>query len=228
MAIAPDYGPSLTGSFAWFDRDTSAWKTWQLCLDGDWVEFLATFPRAGMTRSGIAFRLAPLVPHIDEIGSLLWPTPRAADCQRGPDYGGTPGHQGGGESIGGGSSLADGVGKRLEGPIHGCDGSAAYGRIFQRGPASGGITSADAADAYQLVASEGRTERGGEFLRIGSDQESNLGGEPGTTNWTIEPAVGRMAYGVPNYVDRVRCLGNAVVPQVAEYIARRIIEASKR
>ena len=38
--------------------------------------------------------------------------------------------------------------------------------------------------------------------------------------WDAEPDVDRMAHGVPNRVDRVRCLGNAVVPQVAEELAR--------
>ena len=41
--------------------------------------------------------------------------------------------------------------------------------------------------------------------------------------WETEPAVGRVAHGVPNRVDRLRCLGNAVVPQVAEVIGRAII-----
>jgi DNA (cytosine-5)-methyltransferase 1 len=41
--------------------------------------------------------------------------------------------------------------------------------------------------------------------------------------WTAEPDVGRVAHGVPARVDRLRCLGNAVVPQVAEYIGRRIV-----
>lgn len=31
--------------------------------------------------------------------------------------------------------------------------------------------------------------------------------------WSTEPDVGRVAYGVPDRVDRLRCLGNAVVPQ---------------
>ena len=31
--------------------------------------------------------------------------------------------------------------------------------------------------------------------------------------WPAEPNVGRVAYGVPNRVDRLKCLGNAVVPQ---------------
>ena len=43
--------------------------------------------------------------------------------------------------------------------------------------------------------------------------------------WTAEPDVGRVAYGVPHRVDRLRTLGNAVVPQVAEFIGRQILEA---
>jgi DNA (cytosine-5)-methyltransferase 1 len=53
---------------------------------------------------------------------------------------------------------------------------------------------------------------------------------PGATpdNWLAEPGVGRVADGVPNRVDRLRALGNAVVPQVAEWIGRRLIEADTR
>jgi DNA (cytosine-5)-methyltransferase 1 len=38
--------------------------------------------------------------------------------------------------------------------------------------------------------------------------------------WATEPDVGRVAHGVPKRVDRLRCLGNAIVPQVAEVVAR--------
>ena len=31
--------------------------------------------------------------------------------------------------------------------------------------------------------------------------------------WAAEPRVGRVADGIPNRMDRIRCLGNAVVPQ---------------
>jgi DNA (cytosine-5)-methyltransferase 1 len=41
--------------------------------------------------------------------------------------------------------------------------------------------------------------------------------------WQVEPRVGRVANGVPHRMDRLRCLGNAVVPQVAEHIGRIII-----
>ena len=46
--------------------------------------------------------------------------------------------------------------------------------------------------------------------------------------WAVEPAVGRVADGVPKRVDRLRGLGNAVVPQVAEFIGRRIVEVFDR
>ena len=42
--------------------------------------------------------------------------------------------------------------------------------------------------------------------------------------WTPEPGLGRVAYGVPERVDRLRALGNSLVPQVAEWIGRRILE----
>jgi DNA (cytosine-5)-methyltransferase 1 len=41
-------------------------------------------------------------------------------------------------------------------------------------------------------------------------------------NWTTEPNVGRVANGIPNRVDRLKGLGNAIVPQVAELIMERI------
>lgn len=43
--------------------------------------------------------------------------------------------------------------------------------------------------------------------------------------WATEPNLERVAYGVPNGVDRDRCIGNAVIPQAGEYIGGRIIAA---
>ena len=48
---------------------------------------------------------------------------------------------------------------------------------------------------------------------------------PGATQWGVEPDLGRVAYGVPARVDRLRGLGNAVVPQIAEWLGRRILAA---
>ena len=44
------------------------------------------------------------------------------------------------------------------------------------------------------------------------------------TWWETEPDVGRVANGVPSRVDRLKGLGNAVVPQVAELIGRMVID----
>ena len=43
-----------------------------------------------------------------------------------------------------------------------------------------------------------------------------------TNYWTVEPQLGRVANGIPNRVDRLKGLGNAIVPQVAELIMNRI------
>ncbi len=44
----------------------------------------------------------------------------------------------------------------------------------------------------------------------------------GASNWAAEPDVGRVADGVPRRMDRLRALGNAVVPQWAYQIGLRI------
>jgi DNA (cytosine-5)-methyltransferase 1 len=82
-------------------------------------------------------------------------------------------------------------------------------------PAGGRADVADA-DRPRL---EGRVlhREGARQLLAGARGESLAG------IWGAEPDVGRVANGVPARVDRLRCLGNAVVPQVAEWIGRRIV-----
>ena len=47
------------------------------------------------------------------------------------------------------------------------------------------------------------------------------------SSWSAEPNVGRVAHGVRNRMDRLRGLGNAIVPQVAYEIIRAMIEADE-
>lgn len=44
--------------------------------------------------------------------------------------------------------------------------------------------------------------------------------------WAVEPDVGRVAHGIPGRVDRLRQLGNSVVPQIPEIIGRAIMRVS--
>jgi DNA (cytosine-5)-methyltransferase 1 len=46
----------------------------------------------------------------------------------------------------------------------------------------------------------------------------------GETWWSTEPDVGRVADGVPQRVDRLKCLGNSVVPMIPYLIGRSILE----
>jgi DNA (cytosine-5)-methyltransferase 1 len=69
------------------------------------------------------------------------------------------------------------------------------------------------------------TRSAGEAL-LGSGEVERLGrrGSGLGNPWESEPDVGRVAHGVPARVDRLRALGNALVPQIAEWIGRRILE----
>lgn len=46
--------------------------------------------------------------------------------------------------------------------------------------------------------------------------------------WAAEPDVGRVAHGIPSRVDRLKCLGNAVVPQQAYPIFKALEEELQR
>ena len=55
--------------------------------------------------------------------------------------------------------------------------------------------------------------------------QSRDGSRPqGASDWQTEPDVGRVANGVSHRMDKLRGLGNAVVPQVAELIGRMVTD----
>ena len=54
--------------------------------------------------------------------------------------------------------------------------------------------------------------------------DSGNSGETFGRLWEPEPNVGRVAHGVANRVDRLKCLGNGQVVQVVEWIGKKIME----
>ena len=61
-------------------------------------------------------------------------------------------------------------------------------------------------ERFEILCDEGKTKRG--FF------------------WGLEPGVGRVADGIPKRVDRLRGLGNAIVPQIAFEIINTMVECS--
>lgn len=103
------------------------------------------------------------------------------------------------------------------------NGSEAFGQRQEMG----GETGTDSSPMANTESGYGRGEEPYGLREIyGQAAKLREPGSPcGTlgTWWKIEPDVGRVAYGVPARVDRLRGLGNAVVPQVAETIGRLVM-----
>jgi DNA (cytosine-5)-methyltransferase 1 len=164
QTILDIYGQQCTTPFAYYDQDTRSWRTYEdICLWGS-VEFLATWPKSGMTQSGKSFQQPPLVRHTKETGYLLWPTPTTANWVTTTTVEAT----------------------RLLGVWV----NATRSKVFVTHSSSGSA------------------------CRTNSD-------------WLSEPDVGRVANGIPNRVDRLKGLGNAIVPQVAELVGALVVEHSQ-
>jgi len=75
--------------------------------------------------------------------------------------------------------------------------------------------------------SEGDAERQRSLRGTGGDPCDELrviNKTPRADFWAVEPNVGRVAHGVPHRVDRLKQLGNSVVPQIPELIGNAILE----
>jgi len=55
----------------------------------------------------------------------------------------------------------------------------------------------------------------------------NHGSEREEGWWDVEPNVGRVAHGIPNRVDRLKSLGNSLIPHIPYYIGQSIIQSER-
>ncbi len=84
-------------------------------------------------------------------------------------------------------------------------------------------------DRVFAIAIDRNTNGGnGSAIETFSNKDASTCGDGAGSWWEVEPGVGRVAHGVSNRSHRLRGLGNAVVPQVAEWIGRRIVESAGR
>jgi DNA (cytosine-5)-methyltransferase 1 len=69
---------------------------------------------------------------------------------------------------------------------------------------------------------------GQEQREVSEPKQIKLGGRSSGTlwpsNWEFEPNVGRVANGIPGRAHRLKALGNAIVPQIAEEIGKAIMK----
>jgi len=117
--------------------------------------------------------------------------------------------------------------RNTEGGAYGSDsGGSERGRekqnVSQRDEMGG-----DSGNSREDVADSDKARRGEQrgTKPIRKEQPSFERHSEGTwSQWAVEPDVGRVAHGIPSRVDRLKGLGNAVVPQIPEIIGRYIIE----
>jgi len=75
-------------------------------------------------------------------------------------------------------------------------------------------------DEYEIDREHGKTETQEVF-------GNRDGISRGSAWWKVEPNVGRVADGLPDTMDRLKSLGNSLVPQIPYYIALSILEAER-
>jgi DNA (cytosine-5)-methyltransferase 1 len=90
------------------------------------------------------------------------------------------------------------------------------------GSVNEGTRSGELVADTDIIRLSGRTKK--QIQRINKKSwQSIRRGEREPTRWTTEPAVGRVVNGFPGRMDRLKALGNAVVPQVVEQIGKAIL-----
>lgn len=98
-------------------------------------------------------------------------------------------------------------------------------KVEQPGRTQAVSTSPDLADAKRRRLQGRNVQRSQSAAELSAAHGWDCGGHRHGEAWRTEPDVGRVAYGLPNQMDRIASLGNAVVPQIPELIGRAILKA---
>src|SRR5579885_2429538 len=229
---ARDCGASLPASFASYDPATSSWRTSQLCLDGEWQSIRASDVGAPHRR--------------ERIWIVAYPSGISSESRR------RVGDMGSAEAEGIGEAsqreriwnAADDCGSDVPDTAHAEvrtgheEIRARTGTAIPIGPGNIRPSLAYAQQSrLERYSGDGaqRAERpqpqrpisAPRVFHTTDDSENSDGIRRGDSagQWRAEPDVGRVAHGISSRVDRLRGLGNAVVPQITEWIGRRIVEA---
>ena len=92
---------------------------------------------------------------------------------------------------------------------------------------SGSTSKIDVANTKSFSRNEHETNRehGKTPVQEISRNRGGISGE--STWWSVEPDVGRVAHGVPKRVDRLKSLGNSLIPHIPYYIGKSILEVER-
>ena len=231
-----DCGPKSLDLLAIYDPNTSSWRTSQICLEalannqaGGLALFSETWPNAGMMRNGKTYPLEPWALRIVESASGFWHTPRANDAEKRGRLGADPRnglpaqvqHQSMWPTPDTRGFCNEGAMKAIAKKVRS---KAEFDGMAYRGGQQGAVLT--------NTASVGQSGQG-QFIKSLRQEAQSIG----KTNiikpvgkrsfWPVEPSVGRVANGVPDRSHRLKCLGNAVVPQIPEMIGYAILEAER-
>ncbi|MFS8303251.1 DNA cytosine methyltransferase [Bacillus altitudinis] len=100
------------------------------------------------------------------------------------------------------------------------------GRVNRAGEICSVLSDASCKRCNQMEQHDGGGKKREETVR--EDWKCSVKPRREESRWAAEPNVGRVAHGVPNRVDRIKGLGNAVVPQQIYPIFKAIVDISNR
>ncbi len=215
LVLAAVSGTSLRGSLPLFGRDGSSWRMWRAVRASGLTLCAANWNGSAMKAYRSRLRLLMLGPRTDATASSLWPTPTTGRNMLSPSTTKWRAHA------------------RLQALLP-TPTAANYGS--NQGGGSGSSWSQEAVapvDGHEGAdANAHQTRPQGGIAVSGPEPRQELAGGAWSEDSMPEPAIRRMDDGLSARMDRnnrIKALGNAVVPQCAEvvgWVIRELLEAT--